>query len=62
MELDPSSPDASPELPKVIPFNPPSSTDRPILLPTQVYSRRTIKETKCHRENYAIYEVFSVEI
>ena len=34
--LDSSSPQTSPERPQTVPFKPPASTDKPILLPTQV--------------------------
>lgn len=37
MALEPSSPNASPEIPIAIPVSIPTSADRPILLPTQVH-------------------------
>ena len=36
MAMDASTPEASPELPEIVPFKHSSSLDRPILLPTQV--------------------------
>lgn len=52
MALDSPSPETSPELSQIIPFKSPSSTDRPILLPTQVppppHSQLTIQRKIRH--------------
>jgi hypothetical protein len=52
MALDSPSPESSPELSQIIPFKSPSSTDRPILLPSQVptsfptYHQRKIRHIR----------------